>query len=611
LSDSSNQTADVGGEIASSLRDDRQLWREQTLQGLTASTLVTVVFAAGWFLLVPYGLPLLTQTLCLAVVGLSLLMALRRHLRFSLRAAGFLLTVSACCLVATLHMGLNPNSLVGYTSVAVATALLLGLRPAIAVVGATSLAILGICGAHSSGLLEQTPNWAAFMDSSRFSNGVRAAGIFALLAGSIVVGLSYLLKRTEALVSQQALAYEALRSEQRERERLRRDLELRETALLKARELETLGRLAGSMAHDFNNALLVIWAAVDELCEDANLSKQQTAAVTALRGAADQAAATTRSLRAFGRLEPRSPRVLALAAVVARARASLERVLPPNIVLEAAVQIEVSVAADEGELLRMLTNLVLNARDAMREGGTITLRVRSVGEKDVDTEGVEGEDHSPRVAIEVTDTGTGISEELQRRLFEPFFTTKDTGTGLGLATVRDLARELGGDVRVQSTLGQGTTITLLLPTTLQNAEDGASPGPTASGEERLVLVVDDEPAVLATLTKYLKRRGFTVLQASGASQGLEVLRRGKTPIDVLCTDGLMSGPPVRHLIEEFRRLHGGAVLVCSGYAPDETGISPQGIDDFLTKPFTGDELVRRIHSVLSKRESQRPSVGHH
>ena len=604
MSDSSNQDAEFGAENARHFRDERQRWREQTLQGLTVSTLVAVAFAAVWFLLVPYGLPRLTRSLCVATVALGILIALRRHIRFSLRAGGLLLILASACFMATLDMGLNPNAIVGYASIAVATTLLLGRDPAIAMVCAAAMAILGVSAAHSSGLLAQSSNWWVFMDSSRFANAVRVAGIFTLLAGSSVVGVSYLLKRTEALVWQQALAFEALRNEQREKERLRRDLELREAALLKARELETLGRLAGSMAHDFNNALLVIWAAVDELIEDADLSKQQAATLTALRGAADQAAATTRSLRAFGRLEPRRPGVLTLTSVVARACATLERVLPPNIALESAVQVDVAVAADEGELLRMLTNLVLNARDAMREGGTITLRVRSVRGEDV-----EGQDQPPRVAVEVADTGTGISEDLQRRLFEPFFTTKDTGTGLGLATVRDLARALGGDVRVQSELGQGTTITLLLPTTLQNAEIGASPGPTASGEERVVLVVDDEPAVLATLTKYLTRRGFTVLQASGASDAMEVLRRGKTPIDVLCTDGLMSGSPVRHLIEQFQRLHGGAVLVCSGYAPDETGISPHAIDDFLTKPFSGDELVRRIHDVLSKRKSKSVSLA--
>ncbi|HKO92848.1 MAG TPA: ATP-binding protein [Polyangiaceae bacterium] len=600
MSDSSNQTAGVGAGYARNFREERQLWREQTLRGLALSTLVAAAFAAVWFQLAPYGVPRFNQTLWVLVAGLGTLMALRRRVRFSLRAGGFLLLLSAACLVATLQTGLNPNGLVGYAAVAVAAALLLGSRQALGVVIAATLAILGVCAGHSSGLLEQAPNWVTFMDSSRFSNGARAAGIFALLAGSIVVGLSYLLRRTEGLVSEQALAFEALREEQRDKERLRRDLELREAALLKARELETLGRLAGSMAHDFNNALLVIWAAVDELREDAELSDAQEEALTALRSAADQAAATTRNLRAFGRLEPHRPSVLALTSVVDRARATLQRVLPSNIALESAVEVDVSVAADEGELLRMLTNLVLNARDAMREGGTVTLRVRSV----------EGGEGAARVALEVADTGTGIPEDVMQHLFEPFFTTKEAaGTGLGLATVRDMARKIGGDVQIQSKLGQGTTITLLLPTAEHGAQNGARSILAASGENRVVLVVDDEPAALATLTRYLTRRGFTVLQASGATEGMEVLRRGKTPIHVLCTDGLMSGRPVRHLIEEFRRLHGGAVLVCSGYSPDETGISLQGIDDFLTKPFSGDELVRRIHGVFAARAGNHPAVS--
>ncbi len=595
MSNSSKQDPEIGPELARGVRDERQHWREQTLQGLIVSTFAASLFSSVWFLLVPYGLPRLTQALCVATLGLGILFAVRRHAPFGLRAAAFLLLLTAPCVIATLHLGINPNSLVGYAAAAVATAALLGPRLAVGAVGAAALAILAVSAVHSSGLLHQVPNWSRFVDSAHFANGVRAAGIFALLAGSTVVGVSYLLKRTEGLVWQLTQAFEALHSEQLEKERLRRDLELREAALLKARELETLGRLAGSMAHDFNNALLVISAAVDELCEDKALSADHATALTALRGGADQAAAATRSLRAFGPIQPRQPGLVYLASLIARARTTLERVLPRNIVLESDVRVDVAVAADEGELLRMLTNLVLNARDAMREGGTVTLRVRLVDE----------ETQPPLVAVDVADTGSGIPEEIMQRLFEPFFTTKDVvGTGLGLATVRDLARTLGGDVRVQSELGRGTTITVLLPVASRSADGGTSPEPVTSGKDRVVLLVDDQPAVRVVLAKQLARGGFTVLQASGVSEGLEVLRRGKVPIDVLCTDGLMPGRPVRQLIDEFRRHHRGSVLVCSGYAPEEAGISPQDVDAFLAKPFTGAELLQRIHGLLTGRASE-------
>jgi signal transduction histidine kinase len=430
---------DAATEVARSFRDERQQWRERTLQGLLVSTLVATGFATAWFSLVPYGVPRLTLTLYVVVVALAAVILARRHAPFGLRATALLMLLGTACFTSTLSIGLNPNAVVGYAAVAVAAALLFGLKPAIYSVAGMALLLVGVSAGHASGAIQQAPNWVQVLDSAHLPNGLRVAGIFSLLASSIVVGISYLLERTEALVLRQAEALQALRSEQAEKERLRRDLGLREVALGKARELETLGRLAGSMAHDFNNALLVIWAAVEELADSPNLSDSDAEAVALLRAAADQATATTRNLRAFGPLSPQRPCVLELSSVITRARTTLERVLPPNISLASDVQLEAAVAADEGQLLRVLTNLALNARDAMRDGGTLTLRVRAPSASEGTLESA-----ALPVAIDVADTGTGMAEDVKQRLFEPFFTTKEAGgTGLGLATVREVARAHG------------------------------------------------------------------------------------------------------------------------------------------------------------------------
>lgn len=585
-------------ELPEGFLDQRQLWRERTLQGLLGSTFAATGFAGLWFVLIPYGLPGLTRALIATTLLLGGLMVARPWLPFSLRAGGYLSTLFAICAGSMTSFGFNPNGVVGFAAVAVAGALLFGRLAALSVVVVGCATLLGISLAHNTGVLPQASNWAQVMDSALLANALRVTGIFALLATSSVIGVSYLLERTEHVLLQQAEALKALRAEQLEKEKLRSDLALRETELQKARELETLGRLAGSMAHDFNNALLVVWAALDELAEQGNDPEVREAALASLRAAAEQATATTRSLRAFGPSAPRRPTLLPLNAVLARAKASLARVLPPNIQIETELNVEASVAADEGELLRVLTNLALNARDAMRDGGTLLMRLRpsTAGECQSVPAGAQC------VALDVTDTGMGMSDAVKERLFEPFFTTKELGgTGLGLATVRELARKHGGEVIVTSELGKGTTVTLLWPRASASTASLLSPSARPSGAGQVVLVVDDDPAVLAALSKTLSAAGFSVLEAANATLAIETLRRGKLNVHALCTDWMMPGRPARELIEEFRRTQAGPVLICSGHAPAETGITLELADDFLPKPFKGDELVRKLCGLLQSR----------
>jgi signal transduction histidine kinase/CheY-like chemotaxis protein len=606
MSASSNHDPTLVAAAARRFHDERQLWRERTLHGSLLSVGAAACFAAAWFTLVPHGVGSLAALLQgLALLLVALLFA-RQRLSFVLRGTLFLGSVFLTCLYASLFFfGFSPNCLVGYSTLAVATALLFGRLPAIFVVGMGSLAILGVSVAHYTGAVQQLRASPTTMDSALLVNGLRVAGIFTLLSASSVVGLSYLLRRSEELVLEQARSFRALRDEQLEKERLQADLVLGEAALTKARELETLGRLAGSMAHDFNNSLLVIFACIDELSEFEQLSPAGREALSMLRAAADQGATTTRNLRAFGPLGPRRPTILALAPVLSKARATLARVLPPNILLAEDLQLDAAVAADEGEILRVLTNLALNARDAMPEGGRLVLRMRPVS----DAERARCHGDAGWVAIDVEDTGTGMADEVKQRLFEPFFTTKQAaGTGLGLATVRDVMRAHGGDVLVASELGQGTTITLLWPVALESTRPPPDSAVPELGSGCVVLLVDDDPAVLSTLGKSLTRAGFTVLRASSASAGLEALRRGKLAIHVLCTDWMMPGRPVRVLIEEFRRVHAGPVLVWSGYAPAETGLSLELVDDFLAKPFSGGELVRHIRRLLAKRNWEAPAL---
>ena len=572
---------------------EQQCWRARTLQGLLWVGFSAVAFAAVWFSAMPHGAPRMTQAMVVLALVLGIVAAAKR-LPFAVRAWTLLGAIYLGCSVSIAVSGFNPNSFVGYGTVVVSATLLFGQATGLSTVAAVAATLVVLSLAQRAGILVRMPDWAEIVDSTRPANLVRVLGIFVLLSATSVAGISYLLRRSQELLLLKARSLEIVQREQLEKERFRSDLERREAAFNKARELELLGRLAGSMAHDFNNALLVIWSALDELKQNADLPASATAAITTLRQAADQATATSRGLRAFGPLTPRRTVQLELSPVIAKAEIMLSRVLPLNIALDTDIQIDADVMADEGELLRVLTNLVLNGRDAMRDGGRLTLRVRRATAAERDESG------SKLIAIDVEDTGTGMSDEVKQRLFEPFFTTKEAGgTGLGLASVRDVMEAHGGRVTVESELGKGTIVSLLWPVAESSDTLAVPSAEGRSGKGISVLLVDDDPQVLTALSRSLLRAEFTVLEARDAASGLLVARRQKERIHVLCTDCLMPGLPVRQLIEGFRELHRGRILLCSGYTPAETGVSLETVDDFLSKPFVGEELVERVLSLAA------------
>jgi two-component system, cell cycle sensor histidine kinase and response regulator CckA len=366
---------------------------------------------------------------------------------------------------------------------------------------------------------------------------------------------------------------------------------LREAAYRKAAELEILGRLSGSMAHDFNNALLVIFAAVDQFSR-ADVPPELEPAVDAIRSAATQAASATRQLRAFGPHTSHSVANVNLAPAVRRLAALLERVVPSNIEIELDVDDDVGILADEAQIQRMLTNLVLNARDAMRDGGRVILRVKRAATES-----------GAFALLEVEDNGGGMSEDVVQRLFEPFFTTKGgAGTGLGLASVRQLVEGAGGQVNVRSRLGVGTTLSVHWP--LAEVGVGAAPSTQSaavSGAGINVLVVDDDAQVRSLLVRGLRRYGFFVLEAGDGREGLLMARRHREPIHALCADCIMPGIPLRELVAGFRESHPRAsVVVCSGHAAEEVGFDADMADQFLGKPFQVKELASCIYDLRQR-----------
>ncbi len=376
--------------------------------------------------------------------------------------------------------------------------------------------------------------------------------------------------------------------------------------LRQGQKMEAIGRLASGVAHDFNNLLTVITNCAELMESDVRESERSMALLSEISGAANRAAELTGRLLTFGKKADIRPSLTDLSEVVRETARLLRRVLTETIDLRMAPDPEVSpVMADRGQIEQILLNLATNARDAMPDGGTLAIETRNVSftkrssNRPVDL--APGE----YVSLTTTDTGAGMDEETAARIFEPFFSTKgDSGTGLGLATVYGIVTQHGGHIWCESRLGRGTTFSICLPA----AEDRpAAPEPTQAAEvvggTEVILVVEDEPAILTVASKLLEHHGYTVLQAVSGEKALEVAASHDGRIHLLLTDVVMpdrSGPELATLLLESRP--DIAVVYTSGYADDlisDHGLLKPGIS-FLHKPYNLHELLGMIRSALTE-----------
>jgi CheY-like chemotaxis protein len=336
--------------------------------------------------------------------------------------------------------------------------------------------------------------------------------------------------------------------------------------------------------------------------------------VLEIQHAGKRATTLTRQLLAFGRKQLLTPRVLNLNSTVERMHEMLQSTVGEHIALETDLcDLRPRIKADPGQIEQGIVNLVLNARDAMQDGGVLTLSTR--------VETVEREaarrsiDLLPgRYAVlSVADTGVGMDEETRRRVFEPFFTTKETGkgTGLGLAMVYGIVTQSGGHITVASDLGRGTTVSIFLPLIEEDLPSGVLVAelPVMSQGTETVLLVEDEPTVRRIARRALFDRGYRVIEAEDGVTALEVARTHRGLIDLLLTDVVMprmSGPELAAELQ--RELPGLRVLFMSGYARDAFDGGALGADvNFLAKPFTPDRLASRVRQVLDEKVTVSPA----
>jgi len=385
-------------------------------------------------------------------------------------------------------------------------------------------------------------------------------------------------------------------------------LQQRDLYLRRGQRLEAVGQLAGGIAHDFNNLLTVILGYSESLRDHVTVASSAATELSELQTAVQRAADLTRQLLAFSRQQVLQPRVINLSEAVAHVQTLLTRTIGDDITLVVVNGRDVgNVRADPTQVEQVLLNLIINARDAMPDGGRITIEIRNVDLPDDVLVAPPEEAVIPwgqYVVLSIADTGVGMDQGTRARIFEPFFSTKKTrGTGLGLATVYGIVKQSGGFITCTSEPAQGTTFAVYLPRTVEAAEirERQRTAPPAGGSES-VLVVEDESAVRSLIETVLTRAGYSVVTMTDGKEAAKWLASGGG-LDLLISDVQMPGMNGQALCEHARRVRPDLpVLFISGYSKETLPLASHGRTGesiaFLAKPFTPDDLLRKVRHTL-------------
>jgi two-component system cell cycle sensor histidine kinase/response regulator CckA len=383
-----------------------------------------------------------------------------------------------------------------------------------------------------------------------------------------------------------------------------------EEQLRQSQKLEAVGQLAGGIAHDFNNLLTVINGYSDLTIRRIKTEDPLHRNIEEIKKAGERAASLTRQLLAFSRKQVLQPKVLDLNALVSDFGKMLQRLIGEDIELRSVLDPTLgSIKADPGQTEQVIMNLVVNARDAMPEGGKLTIETANVYlDEEYATHHIAVKP-GPYVVLAVTDTGTGMDEKTRARIFEPFFTTKEAGkgTGLGLSTVYGIVKQSGGNIWVYSEVGRGTSFKIYLPRVDQGAQEykrSADNEEDIQGTETILLAEDDE-MVRSLIREVLEGYGYQVLEAANGSVASLICERHQGPIHLLLTDVVMPEMGGRELVDRLAQLRPVMrVLYMSGYTDEAIvhhGILDEGTN-FIQKPFAAQALAHKVREVLGKYE---------
>ena len=375
----------------------------------------------------------------------------------------------------------------------------------------------------------------------------------------------------------------------------------------RAARLEAVGQLAGGVAHDFNNLLTAIMGYISLSLPGLEKGSRTAEDLHQAMSAAKRAAELTRQLLTFSRYQPSQPEQIDLNVAVADVCKMLRHLIEESVEMRVLLHPEpLVVKADPAQLGQVLMNLAVNARDAMPQGGVLTIET-SMNDGAADS-GIHraGQRHTQWVRLRVSDTGVGIPPEIRERIFDPFFTTKPpgSGTGLGLSTVYGIVSQHNGRIDCESQPGVGSVFTVLLPL----AEGGTTTSPEVSsefecGRDETILIVEDEDEVRGLVSRALQDHGYTVLAAADGPAALDILRHRKGPLDLLVTDVVMPKMDGRELAQRVRLVRPATkILFISGYAGGDAAedLGDQLAMRVLQKPFSMRRLTRRVREVLDE-----------
>jgi len=382
-----------------------------------------------------------------------------------------------------------------------------------------------------------------------------------------------------------------------------------EVKFAQSQKMQAVGQLAGGVAHDFNNLLTVIMGNSEFLLMRHQAGDPSFKEINEIHQNAMRAATLVGQLLAFSRKQTMQPKVLVVRDVVGEIALMLRRLLREGIELNLEHGSDLwPIHADEAQITNAIINLVVNARDAMPNGGVVTIRTANEATSHATALGTAIMPAGDYVRIDVSDTGTGIPPEILGKIFDPFFTTKPVGqgTGLGLATVYGIIKQSGGFIMLESELGRGTTFRVYLPryhidqnAVVPEAEPAAPRDVTG---QDTILLVEDEEAVRSFAARALRMRGYNVIEASGGEEALEHVRAGKVPIHLIITDVVMPNMDGPTMVRQVRRIRPDmAVIFMSGYAEEAFRRNDEKAEDlhFLPKPFGLKQLAAKVKEVLS------------
>jgi signal transduction histidine kinase len=407
------------------------------------------------------------------------------------------------------------------------------------------------------------------------------------------------------------------RDERRERKKAEDALVQSEKQFRQAQKMEAVGRLAGGIAHDFNNLLTVIMGYSHVLSAELGREHPLHSKIEETQKAGERAAMLVRQLLAFSRKQPLEPKHLSLNNVVANLEGMLQRLIGADIRLVISLDSSNSqVLADQAQLEQVLMNLVVNARDAMPHGGTLTIETAPVELEKSPLYHVEPLPPGRYVKLSVGDTGIGMDRDTQAHIFEPFFTTKEEGkgSGLGLSTVFGIVTQSGGAIDVTSRVGYGTRFDIFFPKV--GADEEAASAPHAGGQPvggtETILLVEDDASVRVLLRDALKKLGYRVIEAKHGLEACLLATQELTRLDMLLTDMVMPGMGGRELAQHLTSIKPDLrILFMSGFT-DDVGIlagHEHGTSGFLQKPFTPEVLARTVRKILDAASAATPPTA--